>query len=147
MKKSLKLVAILAIVCVFVGCLVGCKKVKPQYGEKYYLCYCDVMMETSWLEFDQKKWSNEMRMSGKYKISGKKIKLYLDKEVAYEGVIGDGEITLTEGDASMKNNRQNELKVIVNGEPDLSLVPESLMDAFIAAIVEEIGKLNKTNGS
>ncbi len=42
----------------------------------------------------------------------------------------------------MKNNRQNELKVIVNGEPDLSLVPESLMDAFIAAIVEEISKLN-----
>lgn len=42
----------------------------------------------------------------------------------------------------MKNNRQNEMKVIVNGEPDLSLVTESLMDAFIAAIVEEIGKLN-----
>lgn len=40
----------------------------------------------------------------------------------------------------MKNNQQNELKVIVNGELDLSLVPESLMDAFIAAIVEEIGK-------
>ena len=42
----------------------------------------------------------------------------------------------------MKNNRQNEMKVIVNGEPDLSPVPESLMDAFIAAIVEEISKLN-----
>lgn len=42
----------------------------------------------------------------------------------------------------MKNNRQNEMKVIVNGEPDLSLVPESHMDAFIAAIVEEISKLN-----
>lgn len=42
----------------------------------------------------------------------------------------------------MKNNRQNEMKVIVNGEPDLSPVHESLMDAFIAAIVEEISKLN-----
>lgn len=42
----------------------------------------------------------------------------------------------------MKNNRQNEMKVIVNGEPDLSLVPEGLMDAFIAAIVEEISKFN-----
>lgn len=47
----------------------------------------------------------------------------------------------------MQNNQQNELKVIVKGEPDLSLVPESLMDAFIAAIVEEIGKFNrKSNG-
>ena len=45
----------------------------------------------------------------------------------------------------MKNNRQNELKVIVNGEPDLSLVPESLMDAFITAIVEEIETLSKEN--
>lgn len=47
----------------------------------------------------------------------------------------------------MKNNQQNELKVIVKGEPDLSLVPESLMDAFIAAIVEEIGKLNRKSNS
>ena len=47
----------------------------------------------------------------------------------------------------MKNNRQNELKVMVNGEPDLSLVPESLINAFIAAIVEEIGKLNNKDSN
>ena len=47
----------------------------------------------------------------------------------------------------MKNNRQNELKVIVNGEPDLSLVPESLMDAFVAAIVDEICKLNNKDAN
>lgn len=42
----------------------------------------------------------------------------------------------------MKNNQQNELKVIVNGEPDLSLVPESLIGAFVTAIIETIGKFN-----
>ena len=47
----------------------------------------------------------------------------------------------------MKNNQQNELKVIVNGEPDLNLVPESLMDAFIETIVEEIGKLNNKDSN
>ncbi len=47
----------------------------------------------------------------------------------------------------MKNNQQDELKVIVNGEPDLSLVPESLMAALIETVVEEINKLNrKSNG-
>ncbi len=45
----------------------------------------------------------------------------------------------------MKNKQQKELKVIVNGEPDLGLVSESLLDAFVAAIVEEREKLSKAN--
>ncbi len=45
----------------------------------------------------------------------------------------------------MKNKQQKELKVIVNGEPDLGIVPESLMDALVAAIIEESEKLNKEN--
>ena len=32
------------------------------------------------------------------------------------------------------------LKVFVSGEPDLSLIPESLMDCFIDAIIESIRK-------
>lgn len=38
------------------------------------------------------------------------------------------------------------LKVFVNGEPDLSLIPESLMDCFIESIIEQIiGSANKNN--
>ena len=38
------------------------------------------------------------------------------------------------------------LKVFVNGEPDLSLVPASIMDCFIESIIEQIrGSANKNN--
>ena len=38
------------------------------------------------------------------------------------------------------------LKVFVNGEPDLSLIPESLMDCFIESIIEQLrGLANKNN--
>ena len=32
------------------------------------------------------------------------------------------------------------LKVFVNGEPDLSLIPESLIDCFIEAVIDIIVK-------
>ena len=32
------------------------------------------------------------------------------------------------------------VKVLVNGEPDLSLIPESLMDCFIEAVIDIIVK-------
>ena len=32
------------------------------------------------------------------------------------------------------------LKVFVNGKPDLSLIPESLMDCFIDALIEKISE-------
>ena len=44
----------------------------------------------------------------------------------------------------MKNTKQQKLEVIVNNEPDLNLVPESLMDAFIIVIVKEISCMEKT---
>lgn len=38
------------------------------------------------------------------------------------------------------------LKVFVNGEPDLSLIPESLMECFIDALIEKIQSfVNKNN--
>lgn len=38
------------------------------------------------------------------------------------------------------------LKVFVNGDPDLSLIPESLMGCFIEAIIEQIiASANKNN--
>ena len=38
------------------------------------------------------------------------------------------------------NDNDTGLKVFVSGEPDLSLIPESLMDCFIDAIIESIRK-------
>ena len=32
------------------------------------------------------------------------------------------------------------LKVFVNGDPDLSLIPDSLMDCFIEAMIEQMGE-------
>lgn len=37
-------------------------------------------------------------------------------------------------------NNATGLKVFVNGDPDLSLIPESLMDCFIEAIIGIITK-------
>ena len=41
------------------------------------------------------------------------------------------------------DDKNTGLKVFVNGEPDLSLIPESLMDCFIDAIVDSL----KTKGT
>ena len=38
-------------------------------------------------------------------------------------------------------NRQNEIEVIVKGEPDLTQVPKGIMDAFIDLLAEEITKI------
>ena len=38
-------------------------------------------------------------------------------------------------------NRQNEIEVIVKGEPDLTQVPKGIMDAFIDLLAEEITKM------
>ena len=38
------------------------------------------------------------------------------------------------------NDNDTGLKVFVNGEPDSSLIPESLMDGFIEAIIGIITK-------
>lgn len=44
------------------------------------------------------------------------------------------------------NDNSTGLKVFVNGELDLSLISESLMDCFIEAIIEQIiGSANKNN--
>lgn len=32
------------------------------------------------------------------------------------------------------------LKVFVNGDPDLPLIPDSLMDCFIEAMIEQMGE-------
>lgn len=37
------------------------------------------------------------------------------------------------------------LKVFVNGESDLSLIPEDLMDCFIEAMIEQIAKNSGKN--
>ena len=38
------------------------------------------------------------------------------------------------------NDNDTGLKVFVNGEPELSLIPESLMDCFIEAMIERMGE-------
>ena len=38
-------------------------------------------------------------------------------------------------------NRQNEIEVIVKGEPDLTQVPKGIMEAFIDLLAEEITKI------
>lgn len=43
------------------------------------------------------------------------------------------------------DNNDTGLKVFVNGEPDLSLIPESLMDCFIEAMIEQIAKNSDKN--
>lgn len=35
-------------------------------------------------------------------------------------------------------NNETGMKVFINGEPDLSLVPEAIMDCFIMALLEKV---------
>lgn len=35
-------------------------------------------------------------------------------------------------------NNETGMKVFINGEPDLSLVPEAIMDCFITALLEKV---------
>lgn len=41
------------------------------------------------------------------------------------------------------NDNQTRIKVYINGEPDLSSAPKSIIDAFVSAIAEIIEKANK----
>lgn len=41
------------------------------------------------------------------------------------------------------NDNQTGIKVYINGEPDLSSAPKSIIDAFVSAIVDVIEKSNK----
>ena len=116
MKKLQKILIIVAIVSLFCGLAVGCKKITPQYGEKYFLCDGDAVILTSWFEFDEKEWVNENGASGKYKISGKKIKLYSGKTVAYSGTIGDGELSLTQDGETLKYRLKNESDIPTDSE-------------------------------
>ena len=41
----------------------------------------------------------------------------------------------------MKRKNENEIEVVVKGEPDLTRVPKGIMDAFIDLLAEEIMKI------
>ena len=47
---------------------------------------------------------------------------------------------MTEVKETQLNDNDTGLKVFVNGEPDLSLIPGSLMDCFIESIIGIITK-------